>query len=80
MPNVHKRSKRKRGVILSSFGWQRLQNAQKNSEIEANRGQPYTLEDLSELTGLSLNTLAKVRRRFAPVDKNSLENYLVLLI
>ncbi len=73
MPTFHQQSKRKRGVILSPVGWQRLQAAQKQSEIEANNGQPYTLEDLNELTGLSLNTLTKVRRRQTPIDKRSLE-------
>lgn len=57
MPSFYQQSKRKRGVILSPVGWQRLQAAQKHSEIEVNRGQPYTLEDLNELTGLSINTL-----------------------
>ncbi len=46
MGSFHKRSKRKRGVILSSFGWQRLQNAHQNSEIEVNSEQPLTLEYL----------------------------------
>ena len=75
MPNFHQRSKRKRGVILSPEGWQRLYSAQAQSEIEGNRGQPNTLEDLNELTGLSPHTLTKVRRRQTPVDKRSLEDY-----
>ena len=75
MPNFHKRSKRQRGVILSPEGWQRLQSAQTQSEREANGGQPYTLEDLNELTGLSSHTLTKVRRRQTPVDARSLEDY-----
>ncbi len=75
MPSFHQRSKRKRGVILSPVGWQRLQAAQKQSEIETNGGQPYTLEDLNELTGLSINTLTKVRRRQTPVDQRTLSDY-----
>ncbi|MGK7876933.1 MAG: NB-ARC domain-containing protein [Xenococcaceae cyanobacterium] len=75
MPSRRKNLKRKRGVFLSAEGWQRLEVAQKQSEIEANGGQPYTLEDLNDLTGLSLNTLTKVRRRKTPVDKRSLEDY-----
>ena len=75
MLNFHQRSKRKRGVILSPVGWQRLQSAQKQSETEANGGHPYTLEDLNELTGLSSHTLTKVRRRKSPIDKRSLEDY-----
>ena len=75
MPNFHQRSQRKRGVILSPVGWQRLQEAQAQSEREANHRHPYTLEELNELTGLSSHTLTKVRRRKAPVDKRSLEEY-----
>ncbi len=75
MPSFHQRSKRKRGVILSPVGWQRLQAAQKQSEMEANNRHPYTLEDLNELTGLSLNTLTKVCQRKSPVDKRTLEDY-----
>ena len=75
MPNVHKRSKRTRGVILSPEGWQRLQEAQTQSEIKANGANPYTLEALNELTGLSAHTLTKVRRRKAPVDRQTLEEY-----
>ncbi len=75
MPNFRQRSKRKRGVILSPVGWQRLQEAQAQSEREANHRHPYTLEDLNEITGLSPHTLTKVRRRKAPVDKHSLEDY-----
>ena len=53
MPKFQTRSKRKQGVILSLVGWQRLQDAQKHSEKEANGKHPYTLKDLNELTGLS---------------------------
>ncbi|MEM8672391.1 MAG: AAA-like domain-containing protein [Cyanobacteria bacterium P01_G01_bin.67] len=65
--------KRKRGVIISSEGWQRLNSAQKTSEKKHNQSIPYTLEDLNELTGLSAHTLTKVRRRQSPVDKQTLE-------
>ena len=75
MYSFRKRSKRKRGVILSPVGWQRLQEAQKHSEMEANRGHPYTLEELNELTKLSPHTLTKVRRRTTPVDRQTLEDY-----
>ncbi len=75
MPSFNQRSKRKRGVILSPLGWQRLQAAQKQSEIKVNNRQAYTLEDLNELTGLSINTLTKVRQRKNPVDQRTLEDY-----
>ena len=69
------RSKRKRGVILSQAGWQRLKSAQEQAETRINQGIPYTLEELNELTGLSSHTLTKVRRRQKPVDKQTLEDY-----
>ena len=75
MPSFQQPSKRKRGVLLSPAGWQRLQEAQERSEIEANGGHPYTQEQLNQLTGLSPHTLTKVRDRKAPVDKRSLEDY-----
>ena len=75
MPKFHQRSQRKRGVILSPVGWQRLIEAQAQAETEANHRHPYTLEDLNEITGLSPHTVTKVRRRKAPVDKRSLEDY-----
>lgn len=69
------RSKRKRGVILSQEGWQRLKSAQEKAETQINQGIPYTLEELNELTGLSSHTLTKVRRRQKPVDRQTLEDY-----
>jgi AAA-like domain len=69
------RSKRKRGVVLSSHGWQRLKSAQTAAEISNNHGDRYTQEDLNELTGLSYHTLTKVRRRQKPVDLQTLECY-----
>ncbi|MEM9767628.1 MAG: WD40 repeat domain-containing protein [Cyanobacteria bacterium P01_D01_bin.71] len=75
MSYVPKRSKRKRGVILSLEGWERLQDAQERSEIAVNGAHPYTLEELHRLTGLSPHTLTKVRRRKTAVDIRSLEDY-----
>ncbi len=69
------RSKRQRGVILSSSGWQRLQVALAIAEKANNGGMPYTLENLNELTGLSCRTLTKVRRQQNPVDKQTLKEY-----
>ena len=75
MFSYNSRSRRKRGVILSSAGWQRLKLAQTISEMEVNGGIPYTLEELNELTDLSFHTLTKVRRRQTPVDRQTLEYY-----
>lgn len=42
--------RKRRGIILSSSGLQRLQNAQEQSAITENDGYAYTLEQLSSLT------------------------------
>ncbi|TVR08426.1 MAG: hypothetical protein EA395_11290 [Phormidium sp. GEM2.Bin31] len=68
-------NKRRRGLILSSQGWQRLQAAEHLSSMQDNQGKPYTLEQLSQRTGLSSNTLTKLRRRQKPVDWQTLDSY-----
>jgi transcriptional regulator with XRE-family HTH domain len=67
--------KRRRGVILSSQGWQRLQAAEYLLVMRENAGSPYTLEQLSDITGLSTKTLAKVRKRESPIDQQTLAAY-----
>ncbi len=67
--------RRKRGVILSSRGWQRLQAAEQRLAEQSNAGKPYTLEQLGELTDLSPNTITKVRRKRLAVDRQTLELY-----
>ncbi len=67
--------KRKRGIILSSRGWQRLQTAEQRSLSQNKIGKAFTLQELSEKTGLSPNTLARVRSRKVAVDQQTLENY-----
>ncbi|HEY9614287.1 AAA-like domain-containing protein [Allocoleopsis sp.] len=67
--------KRKRGVILTVQGWKRLQAAKRESEIQENSGNHYTLEDLRDRTALSINTLTRIQRRQTPVDRHSLESF-----
>lgn len=67
--------RRKRGVILSPQGWQRLQMAEQQAADLHNAGKAYTLEQLGERTGLSPNTITKVRRRRLAVDRQTLEFY-----
>lgn len=67
--------KRKRGVVLTLQGWQRLQEAQRQSEIYDNAGNFYTLEELSGRSNLSPNTITKIQRRQVAVDRLSLECY-----
>lgn len=75
MPQKKQPAKRKRGVLLSPRGWQRLQTAELRSTQQENGGKPYTLQELGEKTGLSSNTLARVRSRKVPVDQQTIEAY-----
>ena len=75
MPKTTEQPRRKRGVVLSVQGLQRLEAAKQQSEIQENFGNSYTLEELSERTQLSPNTLTRVQRRKVPVDRYTLERY-----
>ena len=59
---VGQKSRRKRGVILTSQGLQKLLQARRELAFRANSDE-YTIEALSELTGLSSRTVAKVLER-----------------
>ncbi len=65
---------RVRGMILSPQGWQRFQTAKQEVESEETWGKHLTQEDLSDRTGLSLNTLARIFKREMGVDRQSLEH------
>jgi transcriptional regulator with XRE-family HTH domain len=67
--------KRKRGILLSSRGWQRLQAAELAIANQERGGKSYTLQELSQRTGLSPNTLTRVRSRKVAVDYQTLEYY-----
>lgn len=67
--------KRKRGVLLSLQGWQRIQSAETAIALQSNDGKPLTIEQLSERSGLSTKTLTKVRQRQKPVDVLTLQTY-----
>ena len=68
-------AKRKRGILLSKKGWQRLQSAEMRYVNQHNDSKLLTLQDLSDRTGLSANTLARVRGRKISVDQQTLECY-----
>ena len=68
-------AKRKRGILLSRKGWQRLQAAEMRYVNHHNDSKLLTLQDLSDRTGLSANTLARVRGRKIAVDQQTLECY-----
>lgn len=65
--------RRKRGVILTQSGLERFQTAKINAEQAFNRGQRYTLDNLSELTGIGLDTLSKALGCQTRVDVQTLK-------
>jgi transcriptional regulator with XRE-family HTH domain len=76
-PNLIPYRKRERGVILTSQGWQKLQQAQQQAAHDRNFGLRFTREQMSELTGLSLNTIARILKRQEAVDRQSLAQFLI---
>jgi hypothetical protein len=64
---------RRRGVILTATGLEKLQKAKSEAEWQENSGKRYTLEELSECTGLSVDTLMKIFAGEVGVDKQSLK-------
>ncbi|MCU0568612.1 MAG: hypothetical protein MUF49_18695 [Oculatellaceae cyanobacterium Prado106] len=65
-------NRKRRGIILSPWGLQRLQEAQEQSAKLSNGGYAYTLEQLSSLTGLSVRSLGRIRSGKAAVDRQTL--------
>ncbi|GGA18720.1 AAA-like domain-containing protein [Okeania sp. KiyG1] len=63
---------RRRGVILTIQGLKKLNQAKAKAEIEQH-SKRYTLESLSEETGLTPNTLSKVFTCSSGVDKRTLK-------
>lgn len=66
------KQRRKRGVVLTSVGLKKLQEARYLVEILENFGDKYTLEELSDRTQLAPFTVAKVLAREEAVDKQTL--------
>ncbi|MEO0014664.1 MAG: hypothetical protein RLZZ535_3053 [Cyanobacteriota bacterium] len=67
--------KRSRGVIFTVAGWQKLEAQKQIWENHHQSGKNCTLEDLSEITGLSYNTVLKIQERRQGVDKRSLVKF-----
>jgi transcriptional regulator with XRE-family HTH domain len=63
---------RRRGATLTAQGFKKLNQAKAEVEIQQNFKR-YTLEDLSEKTNLTANTLSKVFNASVGVDKRTLE-------
>jgi WD40 repeat protein len=68
----NQKQKRNRGLILTSEGWQKLQNAKLALEFQENYGAKCTLEELSERVGITPVTFRKVLTRETGVDKQTL--------
>ncbi|MBD2165121.1 hypothetical protein H6G04_11980 [Calothrix membranacea FACHB-236] len=69
------KQRRRRGVILSLPGFQKLQEARYQLEIIENDGVRFTLEQLSYRTQLAPFTVSKVLARAEGVDKQTLEYF-----
>jgi transcriptional regulator with XRE-family HTH domain len=67
------KTKRRRGVLLSPQGLQRLQEAISLWEITENQGQRLSLEDLSDYTKLSAKTLSRLWSANKGVDQKTLK-------
>ena len=70
-----RKSRRRRGVVLSIQGEQKLRGAIAHAEKEDNFGQKLTLEELSDRTGLDPGTVAKVLDCEQGVDRRSLQRF-----
>jgi len=66
------KQRRKRGVILTNQGFQKLQAAKSEAESDENNDKRYTLENLNIRTGLDPDTLMKVFGCTTGVDKRTL--------
>jgi hypothetical protein len=74
MAQLQPKRRRRRGVILTPVGLERLQEAKSEAEFKENAGKRYTLESLSERTGLAVDTLMKVFACETGVDKQTLRS------
>lgn len=71
------KQKRSRGLIFTDKGLQKLQLIILSRESAKENGKKYTLEELSEITGLAYNTVFKVLKRKKGVDKRTLVKFLM---
>jgi AAA-like domain len=74
MVQIQPKRRRRRGVILTPAGLEKLQGARSDAEFKENGGRRYTLEALSERTGLAVDTLMKVFACETGVDKQTLKS------
>lgn len=69
---VHRHRSRKRGVILTEQGWQKLQHAH---VLQDRFGERYTFAMLSDCAVLSPRTVAKIVSRETGVDLSTLKHF-----
>jgi NB-ARC domain len=69
------KQQRSRGVTFSVSGWRKIEAKKQIWENHHKSGKKCTLEDLSEITGLSYNTVLKIQERRQGVDKRSLVKF-----
>ena len=74
---VKTKRRRSRGIILTSEGLQKIQEARFESEQTDNLGQRYTLEKLSDRTELDIHTIKRVLACKQGVDKRTLERFFI---
>lgn len=67
--------RRKRGVILTPEGKQKLQGVIRLLEQQNNYGEKFTIEELSGRIGLDPGTVAKVLDAEGGVDRRTLERF-----
>ncbi len=68
------KQRRRRGVVLTPTGLEKLLTAKQEAEYRDNRGHRFTLEVLSEKTLLGVDTLMKVFACESGVDKQTLKH------
>jgi hypothetical protein len=67
------KTKRKRGVVLTSTGIKRLQSAIISLEIVEKKAKPFTLEELSDRMEVSTRTLGKLWSLSVGVDQKTIK-------
>jgi transcriptional regulator with XRE-family HTH domain len=66
-------SRRKRGVVLSAPGLERLRGEIATLEAQQNNANPYSAEELSTITGVSPSTIRRLRAAKSGIDQRSLQ-------
>lgn len=65
--------RRKRGVLLSASGLERLRGAIADLEAQQNNAMPYSAEELSGIMGVSPSTIRRLRAAKSGIDQRSLQ-------